>query len=171
MATGSGKTAVMALIIAWTLLNRANATASDRERWPEGVLVICPNKTVWRRLAELDPASVLAEPIYDKFDLVPRSELPTLETGGGVLVLNWQQLALREDTGRQKFRVLRRGAETPVRFADRVLRDLHGAENILVLNDEAHHAWRVSPEELERLQGKEGGEGTRARGNRMDRRP
>jgi type III restriction enzyme len=155
MATGSGKTTVMAMIIAWALLNQANASTSDRDRWPEGVLVICPNKTVWRRLAELDPASSLAEPIYDRFDLVSRVELPTLEAGGGVLILNWQQLALREDSGRQKFRVLRRGIETPSRFADRVLRDLGGARNILVLNDEAHHAWRIAPEELERLQGKE----------------
>jgi hypothetical protein len=133
MATGAGKTIAMAQIIAWALLNRANAPTSDRDRWPEAVLVVCPNKTVWRRLAELDPASGLVEPIYDKFDLVPRVELPTLEAGGGVLVLNWQQLALREDTGRQKFRVLRRGVETPARFADRVLRDLGGAKNILVL--------------------------------------
>ncbi len=53
MATGSGKTVVMAMLIAWAFCNRGRNPASGQ--FPSGVLVCCPNLTVKERLQVLRP--------------------------------------------------------------------------------------------------------------------
>src|SRR6185312_1463487 len=67
MATGSGKTVVMAMLIAWAFCNRGR-NPSD-ERFPNGVLVCCPNLTVKERLQVLRPDMV--DNYYEQFDMVP----------------------------------------------------------------------------------------------------
>ena len=85
LATGAGKTTVMGMLAAWSILNkvndRGNATFSDV------VLVVCPNVTIRNRLQELDPNRGEAS-LYRTFDLVPERLMADL-TKGRVLVTNW----------------------------------------------------------------------------------
>src|SRR6266540_1041417 len=85
MATGSGKTTVMAMLAAWSILNkladRSNPLFSDT------VLVVCPNVTIRSRLRELDPSEGEAS-IYRTRDLVPERLMPELRRGR-VIVTNW----------------------------------------------------------------------------------
>jgi type III restriction enzyme len=53
MATGSGKTTVMGMIAAWSILNKVNNRGDGR--FSDVVLVACPNVTIRDRLQELDP--------------------------------------------------------------------------------------------------------------------
>src|SRR5205823_4199154 len=75
MATGTGKTTVMAMLAAWSILNKVN----DRHdaRFSDVVLVVCPNVTIRSRLRELDPRAGDAS-IYRTRNLVPPHLLPTL---------------------------------------------------------------------------------------------
>src|SRR5712692_41818 len=85
MATGSGKTAVMGMIAAWSILNKVNDRSDGR--FSDVVLVVCPNVTIRNRLRELDPNSGDAS-IYRTRDLVAPSLMPLL-TQGKLLVTNW----------------------------------------------------------------------------------
>jgi type III restriction enzyme len=140
LATGAGKTLVMAMTIVWSGLNKC-ANRQDA-RFADAFLVVCPNLTVKERLSGLDGVQP-AEPqsAFRSFDLVP----PNLSGPFGqvrVMVTNWHQLAEETDPKRS---VLRRGPESPAAFCRRVLRDLGAKRRIMVLNDEAHHAWRPPP--------------------------
>lgn len=137
MATGTGKTLVMTLTALWSILNKA-ANRQD-PRFVDQVLVVCPNITVRDRLTGaggLDPSH--PESVYQQFDLVP-SHLQPLLGRGRIQVANWHQLAPREDPRRS---VVKRGRESDTAFARRVLDGLHPSGKVLVLNDEAHHAYR-----------------------------
>lgn len=74
MATGAGKTVVMAMLIAWAFCNRG-ATPAD-PRFPRRVLVVCPNLTIKERLQVLRPGD--AGNYYQRFDIVPSSLRPEL---------------------------------------------------------------------------------------------
>jgi type III restriction enzyme len=138
MATGTGKTLVMAMLVAWSSLNKA-ANAQDT-RFADAVLVVCPNLTVKERLRELDPHA--AENAYRSFDLIPPGLSPLLGQAR-VLVTNWHQLAPATDPKRS---VLRLGTESAAAFCKRVIEPALGTKRrILVLNDEAHHAYRHQP--------------------------
>lgn len=142
MATGSGKTVVMAMLVAWTLCNRGQVPGD--ERFPSAVLVVCPNLTIKERLQVLRPEN--AENYYAAFDLVPTRLRPLLNAGR-VLVTNWHLFAPESEhsEGGKSYVVVNKGAEGPEAFARRVLGELWGRGPILVLNDEAHHAWRPKP--------------------------
>lgn len=135
MATGSGKTVVMAMIAAWTFLNHAH-NPKDK-RFSDAILAVCPGLTIRERLQVLKPGS--PGNYYDRFNLVPMG-LRELLGKGRILVTNWHDFLLRDDS--KKRGVVQRGKESNVAFAQRVLHDLGGAKNILVFNDEAHHAYR-----------------------------
>ena len=85
MATGSGKTTVMAMLAAWSILNKVNDRGDAR--FSDVVLVVCPNVTIRDRLRELDPNEGEAS-IYRTRDLVPPHLMAAL-TQGRVLVTNW----------------------------------------------------------------------------------
>jgi type III restriction enzyme len=85
MATGSGKTTVMGMLAAWSILNKVHDRGDAR--FSDVVLVVCPNVTIRNRLQELDPAAGEAS-LYRTRDLVP-SHLMSDLTGGRVLVTNW----------------------------------------------------------------------------------
>ena len=104
-ATGSGKTVVMAMLIAWSLCNRGVNPAS--RGFPSGVLVCCPNLTVRERLAVLDPAA--PDNYYDAFDLVPLTLRDHLNRGV-VEVTNWHRFA-EESEHRGRRQELRRGGQ------------------------------------------------------------
>jgi type III restriction enzyme len=141
MATGTGKTLVMALIIAWSGLNRV--TNRQDPRFSDQILVVAPNLTVKDRLTlegGLDPKH--PESLYVDFDLIP-PQFSGLLGQVKVQVLNWNVLAPKEDPKRS---VVKRGRESDAAFCRRRLTDLAPTGRVLVLNDEAHHAYRFPPD-------------------------
>src|SRR5574341_371859 len=206
MATGTGKTTVMGMLAAWTILNKVNDRSDSR--FSDVVLVVCPNVTIRDRLRELKPEEGEAS-IYRTRDLVPPHLVPLL-TQGRVLVTNWHVfepqtmqtggvsakvtkagVAVRSketitigpktttargtryltlddferqvaagmltvlDEQRDKQGNLQKVTVESVRYVEsdtslvnRVLgREVGGKQNILVMNDEAHHAYRIKREE------------------------
>lgn len=135
MATGSGKTTVMAMLAAWSILNKV-ANKQD-SRFSDAILVVAPNLTVRERLQVLRPT--VAGNYYEKFELVP-GRYRDLLARGKVCIVNWHQFLTREDTGRG---IVKRGRESDATIVNRVVKaELAGAKNVLVFNDEAHHAYR-----------------------------
>jgi type III restriction enzyme len=144
MATGSGKTVVMSMVVAWAFCNRGQnpATAS----FPNAVLICCPNLTVKERLQVLRPAR--PDNYYEEFDIVPLKYRPLLQSGK-VLVTNWHRFAPESEhvEGGKSYAVVNKGPETPDSFARRVLEDLYDRLPIMVMNDEGHHCWRPAASE------------------------
>lgn len=137
IATGGGKTLVMSMLIAWSGFNRLTRPRDDR--FTDQFLVMAPNLTVKDRLAGaggLDPKH--PESLYVDFHLVP-PKFSTLLGQLHVQVANWHQLAPREDPKRS---VVRRGRESDTAFCRRVLTGLRTSGRVMILNDEAHHAYR-----------------------------
>ena len=108
MATGSGKTMVMGMLAAWSILNKVN-NRSDA-RFSDVVLIVCPNVTIKNRLRELDPEGGEAS-LYRTRDLVPSHLMPLL-TQGRVLVTNWHLFEPQAvQTGGVGARVTKAGVE------------------------------------------------------------
>ena len=142
MATGSGKTVVMAMVVAWQVLNKVTYPRDDR--FSKHIFVVAPGLTVKNRLEVLIPAG--PGNYYDEFDIVPAGLREQLRQGK-VMVRNWHVLNWDTDDKLKKKRsVDKRGAKSDEAYAREVLGDMAKANNILVINDEAHHAWRVNPE-------------------------
>ena len=138
MATGSGKTILMGMIIAWQVLNKV--TYPQDKRFSKSVFVVAPGLTVKSRLQVLLPAG--SGNYYDEFNLVPAGLHDKLRQGK-VLIRNWHGLMpLDPDAGPK---VMKKGAESDEAFTRRVLGELAEARNLLLINNEAHHAWRVPP--------------------------
>lgn len=148
MATGSGKTVVMGMVIAWQVLNKL-ANPQDR-RFSDAVLLVCPNLTIRERLQVLLPWN--RNNYYEKFDLVPRGMIERLQQGK-YEITNWHLFQPKDDSRSKS--VVQRGPESDAAFCRRVLKELGNKQNILVINDEAHHAYRpaqpLTPEELRQL--------------------
>ena len=140
MATGSGKTLVMAMTIAWHILNKV-ASPQDA-RFARNVLVVAPGLTVKSRLAVLEPAG--ADNYYEAFNIVPSAMLDKLRQGK-VLIRNWHALAWdSEEQVKKRRSVDKRGVKSDEAYTREVLGEMANARNLLVINDEAHHAWRVN---------------------------
>jgi len=208
MATGAGKTTVMGMLAAWSILNKVNDRSDAR--FSDVALVVCPNVTIRSRLGELDPTTGEAS-LYRTRDLFPERLMADM-TQGRVLVTNWHvfepqgmqiggvsakvaktgvPVRIREtitigaktttarggryltkaeldrqiDAGlltvtaeqRDKQGNLKKVEIEAVRYVEsdtalvnRVLgREVGGKQNILVFNDEAHHAYRIRKAEAE----------------------
>ena len=142
MATGSGKTIVMAMLIAWQVLNKV--TYPQDSRFTRNVLVMAPGLTVKSRLAVLEPSG--EGNYYEAFNIVPSAMLDKLRQGK-VLVRNWHALAWESEEQIKKRRsVDKRGTKSDEAYSREVLGKMANARNLLVINDEAHHAWRVNRE-------------------------
>jgi type III restriction enzyme len=158
MATGSGKTLVMGMLIAWQHLNKLQ-NAQDA-RFSDTFLLITPGITIRDRLRVLLPND--PENYYRKHDLVPPDLFERLAQAR-ILITNFHAFLPREKTEASKTTkaLLSRGkpglfTETPDEMVRRVCRDLGNKKNIVVLNDEAHHCYRRKPEvEEEKLSGDE----------------
>lgn len=144
MATGSGKTVVMSMLIAWAFCNRAQNPQS--KEFPNAVLICCPNLTVKERLQVLRPEH--PKNYYTDFDIVPVKYRSLLHTGK-VLIENWHSLAEESEhkEGDSTYAVVDKGPETAETLARRVLGDLYDRMPIMVLNDEGHHCWRPASAE------------------------
>lgn len=217
MATGAGKTTVMAMLSAWSILNKVNDRADAR--FSDVVLIVTPNVTIRDRLRELDPENGDAS-VYRTRDLVPSRLMPLLARGR-ILITNWHvfqpqapqasggsrvvragvrvettetivvgerttrargtryvtpaalnalvasgelevlEVIERDNDGQpKKVRVLSvRYQESDSALVRRVLgRSFGGKQNILVMNDEAHHAYRIKRSEPDEDEGEEFGD-------------
>jgi type III restriction enzyme len=133
MATGSGKTIVMGMLLAWAFCNRGQNPESVE--YPIAALIVCPNLTVKERLQVLRPEN--ESNYYAEFELVPVKYRPFLQRGK-VLVTNWHTFSPEsaQKEGDRSYRVVNKGPETPETLARRVLGDLYDLMPIMVLNDE-----------------------------------
>jgi len=150
MATGSGKTIIMSMIIAWNFLNKV--TNPTDARFSKYALIVAPGLTVKSRLQVLLPTN--EENYYEEFNIVPASLMDKLRQGK-IIIHNWHSLAwdtqekidskiekgqLRSVDKRQRIEI------SGEAYVKQVLGEMSNARNIIVINDEAHHAWRVNPE-------------------------
>jgi len=139
MATGSGKTIVMAMLVAWQVLNKV--TYPQLAGFSKNILVIAPGLTVKSRLGVLIPDS--ESNYFDQFGIVPPALHGKLRQGN-VRVANWHKLDWEtEEQIAKKRSVDKRGAKSDEAYVRGVLGEMASARNLLVINDEAHHAWRV----------------------------
>jgi len=142
MATGSGKTIVMAMLAAWQILNKV--TYPQDPRFSKHIFVVAPGLTVKSRLQVLNPTSPTN--YYDEFNIVP-SGLHDKLRQGRVFIRNWHALNWEtEERLAKKKSVDKRGAKSDEAYVREVLGEMSSAQNIVVINDEAHHAWRVPAE-------------------------
>lgn len=139
MATGTGKTIVMAMLIAWQSLNKINYP--NRKGYAKDFLIIAPNLTVRSRLRVLLPAG--EENYYDAFNIVPLGLREQLRQAK-VVIRNWHALSWdTEEKIKKRRSVDKRGAKSDEAYAREVLSELANSKNFIVINDEAHHAWRI----------------------------
>jgi type III restriction enzyme len=139
MATGTGKTIVMAMLIAWQSLNKINYPT--KKGFAKDFLLVAPNLTVRSRLSVLIPAG--DENYFDVFNIVPLSLREQLRQTK-VIIRNWHALAWdSEEKIKKKRSVDKRGALSDEAYAREVLGELANSRNFVVINDEAHHAWRI----------------------------
>jgi type III restriction enzyme len=149
LATGAGKTTVMAMIIAWQTINAVRRPNS--KRFTRGFLVVAPGITIRDRLRVLQANDPNA--YYKSRELVPTDMQDDLGKAK-IVITNFHAFKLRErmelSKGGRRLMQGRRGEElhtleTEGQMLQRVMPDLMGLKNIMVLNDEAHHCYREKP--------------------------
>ena len=148
LATGAGKTTVMAMLIAWQTLNAVRQPNSPR--FSRGFLVVTPGITIRDGLRVLQPND--PDSYYGKNELVPKDMLPDLGRAK-IVITNFHAFGLRERTKLARgTRALLKGhgddiitVETEGQMLQRACGELIAMKNILVLNDEAHHCYREKP--------------------------
>jgi type III restriction enzyme len=142
LCTGGGKTTVMAMLIAWQVCNKVSYPHD--KRFSKNVFIVAPGITVRDRLKVLLPGG--GSNYYIDFDVVPTSLIDKLYKGN-VIINNWQALAWDDEEAiKKKKSVDKRGPKSDEAYARQVLGSMANSQNILVINDEAHHAWRKNPE-------------------------
>jgi type III restriction enzyme len=157
MATGSGKTVVMAMLIAWQTLNKAANTQDAR--FSDAFLLVAPGVTIRDRLRVLLPSD--DESYYRAMDLVPPDLFNELGKAK-IVIANFHAFKLKEKfaAGKLTKSILQNteaavaaGAftETPDQMARRVCRELGNKKNIIVINDEAHHCYQRKIEIAEEI--------------------
>ncbi len=160
LATGAGKTTVMAMLIAWQAVNAARHENS--KQFTRGFLIVAPGLTIKDRLRVLQPND--PDSYYKTRELIPSEMLRDVERAK-IVITNYHSFKLRERVELSKGgRSLLKGrgpdldtAETEGQMIQRVMPGLMGIRNILVINDEAHHCYREKPptEDVEKLKGDE----------------
>jgi type III restriction enzyme len=150
LATGAGKTTVMAMLIAWQTVNAVRHP--NTKKFTRGFLIVAPGLTIKDRLRVLQPND--PDSYYLSRELVPADMLGDLERAK-IVITNFHAFKLRERMELSKGgRLLLQGRggeelntlETEGQMLQRVMPDLMGLKNILVINDEAHHCYREKPE-------------------------
>ncbi|MDZ4345608.1 MAG: DEAD/DEAH box helicase family protein, partial [Candidatus Binatia bacterium] len=153
LATGAGKTTVMAMIIAWQTINAVRRPGS--KHFSRGFLVVAPGLTIKDRLRVLQPHD--PDSYYKDRELVPSDMLDDVNHAK-IVITNYHRFKLLERIELSKGgRQLLKGRtgedlqtlETEGQMIQRVMPELMGMKNILVLNDEAHHCYREKPSEAD----------------------
>ena len=144
MATGSGKTVVMAMLIAWHVLNKLANTQDAR--FSDTFLIVTPGITIRDRLRVLLPND--PQNYYQQRDILPVEWMTELAKAK-IIITNFHVFKPRElvDAGKLTKNILAQGTansltETPNQMVRRVCRELGNKKNIIVINDEAHHCYR-----------------------------
>jgi type III restriction enzyme len=154
MATGTGKTVVMGMLIAWQTINKKSNTTDSR--FGDAFLIVTPGITIRDRLRVLKPSE--PDNYYKERDLVP-PELYGLLLQAQIVITNYHSFKLRDKLKVSKInkQILKTdGLESPDEMVRRVCRALGTKKNIIVINDEAHHCYRTKPsEEVESLTSEE----------------
>jgi type III restriction enzyme len=140
MATGSGKTTVMGMIITWQVLNALTYPKRNKE-YSKAIFVVAPGLTVKDRLRVLHPGD--PNNVYDEFRICPNESLRQKLNQVELLVENWHTLMPLKQAERS---VVRKGRESDEAYTRRVLGKLAGYKDLVIINDEAHHAYRVPAE-------------------------
>ena len=148
LATGAGKTTVMAMLIAWQTINAVRRPQS--KRFTRGFLVVAPGLTIKDRLRVLQPND--PDSYYASRELVPGDMLDDVNRAK-IVITNFHTFKLRERIDLSKGgRSLLQGRgeelntlETEGQMLQRAMPDLMGLKNILVVNDEGHHCYREKP--------------------------
>jgi len=148
LATGAGKTTVMAMLIAWQTINAVRRPGS--KKFTRGFLVVTPGLTIRDRLRVLQPND--PDSYYQSRELVPTDMLGELDRAK-IVITNYHSFKLRETMELSAGgRALLQGRgeelntqETEGQMLQRVMPGLMGMKGILVLNDEAHHCYREKP--------------------------
>lgn len=150
LATGAGKTTVMAMLIAWQTINWVRRRQSSR--FTRGFLIIAPGITIKDRLRVLQPND--PNSYYKQRELVPSDMLPDLGEAK-IIITNYHAFKLRNTLDLSVGgRALLQGrgpdlntTETEGQMIKRVMPELMGMRNVMVINDEAHHCYREKPAE------------------------
>jgi type III restriction enzyme len=160
LATGAGKTTVMAMLIAWQTINAVRRPQS--KRFTRGFLVVTPGITIKDRLRVLQPND--PDSYYASRELVPGDMLGDVNRAK-IVITNYHALKRRERVELSKGgRALLQGRvgdnldtlETEGQMLQRVMPELMGLKHILILNDEGHHCYREKQrDEDEDLKGDE----------------
>ena len=149
LATGAGKTTVMAMLIAWQTVNSVRSPSS--KLFSRGFLIVAPGITIKDRLNVLLPNDL--ESYYRQREIVPPDMLRDLDQAK-IIITNYHAFKLRE---RLEIAKGTRGAlegwrgekiqtlETEGQMIQRVMPELMAMKHIVVLNDEAHHCYREKP--------------------------
>ena len=149
LATGAGKTAVIAMLIAWQTVNAVRRPNSPR--FTRGFLVVTPGITIRDRLRVLQPND--PDSYYASRQLVPPDMSRDLDRAK-IVITNYHAFQRRETMALAKGnRALLQGRgeelatrETEGQMLARVCPGLMSMKGVLVLNDEAHHCYREKPE-------------------------
>jgi len=149
MATGSGKTTVMAMLIAWQTVNAVRHPGS--RKFSRGFLIVTPGLTIRDRLRVLLPNA--PDSYYRTRELIPADMVGDVERAK-IVITNYHAFKLRERLDVSRIgRALLKGhngalntLETEGQMLQRVMPDLMGLKGIVVLNDEAHHCYRTRPD-------------------------
>jgi len=161
LATGAGKTTVMAMLIAWQTINAVRRPTS--KHFTRGFLICAPGLTIKDRLRVLQPND--PNSYYKDRELLPSDMLDDMSRAK-IVITNYHAFKMRERIelskgGRQLLQGRTGDApltlETEGQMLQRVMPDLMGIKNIMVINDEAHHCYREkpTPDDDEALKGDE----------------
>ena len=150
LATGAGKTTVMAMLIAWQTINAVRRPSS--RRFTRGFLIVTPGITIKDRLRVLQPND--PDSYYKSRELVPGDMLGDLDRAK-IVITNFHAFKHREtmEVSRGGRALLQgrgpdlRSTESEGQMLQRVMPELMGMKNVLALNDEAHHCYREKPGE------------------------
>lgn len=149
LATGAGKTTVMSMLIAWQTVNAVRQPSS--KKFTRGFLLVAPGLTIKDRLRVLQPND--PDSYYKNREIVPSDMLGDLERAK-IIITNYHAFKLRErveiSAGGRALLKGKHGEdlntlETEGQMLQRVMPELMGIKNIMVLNDEAHHCYREKP--------------------------
>ncbi|MFH1353769.1 MAG: DEAD/DEAH box helicase family protein [bacterium] len=157
MATGSGKTVVMAMIIAYHTLNKLRYPQDAR--FTDTFAIITPGITIRDRLNVLLPND--PKNYYLQRDIIPYQDFELLQQAN-VFITNFHQLEQRQNPRFQIGSVIKAAGilkdeavkETPNVMVLRAFKSILSKPRVLVINDEAHHCYREKPS-AEKLSGED----------------
>ena len=137
------------------MADRQRRRRPGSKHFTRGFLIVAPGLTIKDRLRVLQPND--PDSYYANRELVPPDLLDDIQRAK-IVITNYHAFKLRErielSAGGRALLKGRTGEElntkeTEGQMLQRVMPDLMGMKNILVLNDEAHHCYREKPPEAD----------------------